>query len=237
MASCTLGFVIDIVCILRVSELINACMVTFARRMYKEKSPSWFNPACLLALLIGLALLNATGWMMLSRLNAPEFHWSFTDACWFSWATFTTVGFGDFSPASSRRLNLPLLLSYLLITILGLAIMTSLIESVVEFVTDIRAAKEAAKLAGAALQKSRDTVKGGLEKALSHAPVRQQSFFRQGAARVLACCGHGNRVRPDVRRGASETDGAPPDVECKREFRPMARDVEAKLHTSDGVKS
>ena len=73
--------------------------------------------------------------MQLTKLNGEDSDfapWSFVDACWFSWATFTTVGFGDFSPANSGQLNLPLLLSYLLVTLLGLAIMTSLIESMVE---------------------------------------------------------------------------------------------------------
>ena len=141
--SCQLNLIYCLqVCILRMSELVNACMTTFARRIYrKTKIPSWFNPTCLLTVLVMLAILNAVGWMQLTRLNVGNTNfppWSFTDACWFSWATFTTVGFGDYSPASSGHLNILLLLSYLLITLLGLAVMTSLIESMVEFVTDVR---------------------------------------------------------------------------------------------------
>jgi hypothetical protein len=146
------------------AEIVNALMTAYARKLYKKRShPGWLIPVSLLALLFTLMLLNAVTWTQLTRLNDEDSdfsRWSFTEACWFSWATFSTVGFGDFSPAYSGQLNLPLLLAYVCVTLIGLALMTSLIESMVEFVTDIRAGKEAAKLAQVAVLTSKKTYEG-----------------------------------------------------------------------------
>jgi len=133
MAACTGGSVLNIVSIIKLSKLLNATFALVSGRLglHHIDSVIRLEAIAYTALLVLLLCGNAAVWQAITNAKSEE-PWSFTEAFWHSWQTFSTVGYGDFAVVRMQYVT-PLTVVYMcIIQWLGLAVTNSVLMRGVE---------------------------------------------------------------------------------------------------------